>query len=296
MSTRHDDGLSLLLLALAGVATSGCAEGAGSVEVAIDGEQAAEIGYPAGDIAFADGWSMTFDHLFVAVEGFSLADAATSVPLEAPSTLVDLTGGEQIVWSFPSVPAQRWPNVGYDIAPPTSATRRLGEVAQSDLDAMIAAGASFRMMGTASHPTQGSFTLDLVLPLRIETHHCQSGRDGTDGLVVPASARYVTQITTHLDHLFFDSARAEEPALRFDAWAAVAGDDRVITLDDLETQQLADLHDASGEPLLDDAGAPVIYEPPSTGLPRQTLGAFVIAQAITIGHFEGEGHCEYVAR
>jgi hypothetical protein len=283
----------LFLGATVALSIHGCAQATGTVVVGVSGEEAATMGYPAGEIAFADGWSVTFEHLFVVVDGFEIADATAIFPTETPSTLVDLAEGDQTVWTLTSIPAQRWSQVGYRIDHPSTATRRLGAVTQADLDEMIASDVSFRVIGTATHPMHGSFDIDLALPMAAHMEGCVSGRDGTDGLVVPASGTHETQMTIHLDHLFFDSARAEEPNLRFDAWAAAAGDDRVVTYADLATQSLADLRGLDGEPLVDGEGNLVVYEPPSSGLPMQTLAAFVLAEAFTVGHFEGEGHCDY---
>lgn len=284
-----------LLLSLSGACALalGCAAETGSLRVDISGEDIATMGLPVGDIAFADGWSLTFEHVFVVVEDFQIDDGSAAFPLEAPSTIVDLHAGDQTVWSYTGVPAQRWSRVGYRIARATAGTRRLGDVSAADLDAMVAANASLRLVGTATHPTHGSFALDLALPVSSHLERCESGADATDGFVVPNSGTHQSQMTIHLDHLFFDSARAEEPSLRFEAWAAVAGDDDVITYADLAGQHLADLRGIDGGPLLDDAAAPVVYEPPSTGLPAQTLAAFVFAQSLGVGHFEGEGHCDY---
>lgn len=274
---------------------AGCSGATGTLVVEASGEEAATVGYPAGEIAFADGWSLTFEQILVSVDGLSLVQGDQRPALEAESTVIDLTDGDQVVWTLPALPAQRWSDVGYAIAVPTTASRRLGAVTESDVAAMIAAGASFRMLGTATHPTHGRYEVDLALPLRVRMTGCVSGRDGTDGIVIPASGTHTSQLTLHLDHLFFDSARAEEPSLRFEAWAAAAGADRIVTLDELAAQSLADLRGLDGMPLDDEAGAPIVYEPPSTGLPEPTLEAFVLAEALTIGHFEGEGHCDYAA-
>lgn len=275
------------------VGIGGCPAASGTVEVEISGEEAATMGFPVGDIAFVDGWSVSFEHVLIVVEDFGLSDGTTSVPLDAPSTLVDLAAGDQLVWTHAGVPAQRWSDVSWHIARPTAATRLLGAVTAADRDAMVAAGVSFRIVGTATHPTHGAVAIDLALPMAAHMEGCVSGRDETDGIVVPASGTHRTQLTIHLDHLFFDSARADEPNLRFDAWAAAAGADGTVTYEDLATQMLADLRGLDGMPLLDGMGNPVAYEPPASGLPMQTLAAFVLAEAFTVGHFEGEGHCDY---
>lgn len=282
------------MLGGAGAITAGCGgEATGTLEVEVSGEEAPVVGYPAGDVAFADGWTLQFEHIFVAVEGFALSDGSRSQSLEAESTVVDLTDGDQLVWTFPGIPAQRWSNVEYVITEPTASSRRLGGVTESDVMGLVSAGASLRMIGTAMHATHGSYDFDVAIPMSAHSEGCISGRDETAGLVVPTNGTYRTQMTLHLDHLFFDSARAEEPNLRFEAWAAVAGADREITYGDLASQSLADLVGIDGMPLLDEEGMPIAYEPPSSGLAMPTLQAFVLAEAFTIGHFEGEGHCDY---
>lgn len=272
---------------------AGCAQSTGSLSVEISGEDIATMGLPVGDIAFADGWSVSVEHVYIVVEAFEISDGTTTFPLDTPSTLIDLHAGDQTVWTFSSVPAQRWSQVGYRIARPTAATRRLGDVAPSALDEMVAAGVSLRLLGTATHATHGDIDIDLGLPMAAHMEQCESGADSTDGFVIPASGAHETQMTIHLDHLFFDSARSEEPNLRFEAWAAAAGADGTVTYADLATQDLADLTGIDGMPLVDEEDMPIAYEPPSTGLPMQNLQAYVFAQALGVGHFEGEGHCDY---
>lgn len=278
---------------LTSLAASGCAQATGTLAVEISGEDIATMGLPVGDIAFADGWSIAVEHVFIVVEDFEISDGTTTFPIDTPSTLIDLHAGDQRVWTLSSVPAQRWSQVGYHIARPTAATARLGDVTQADLDAMVAAGVSLRFIGTATHATHGSIEIDLGLPMAAHMERCESGVDGTDGFVIPPSGTHETQMTIHLDHLFFDSARSEEPNLRFEAMAAAAGADRTLTYADLATQSLADLRGLDGMPLLDEEGMPIAYEPPSSGLPMQNLQAYVFSQALGVGHFEGEGHCDY---
>ncbi len=284
--------LSITLALLAPLA-SGCPEPTGSLRVDANGEAIATMGLPIDGIAFEDGWSVSFEHVLASVQNFSIADGSGAFPLEAPSSLVDLHEGPRTIWQYASVPARRWPEVGYELAPPTAATRLLGGVTEAQRDAMIASGASLHVLGTASHPTHGSYQIDLALPLDVHAEHCESGADGTAGIVVPTSGTRVSEMTIHLDHLFLQSARAEASVLRFDAWAAAAGPDRVVTLERLARQELADLRGIDGGPLVDAEGNPVVYEPPSSGLPEQNLAALVVALADTVGHFEGEGHCDY---
>lgn len=84
----------------------------------------------------------------------------------------------------------------------------------------------------------------------------------------------IFQITIHADHLFYDSLVAEEPQLLFQALAdADADDDGAITEVELSAA---------------DVGA---YDPGSDG-DADNLWTFLVAQTRTLGHADGEGHCE----
>lgn len=92
--------------------------------------------------------------------------------------------------------------------------------------------------------------------------HTEVPRDGVGEL----------QITVHADHLFYDSIVAEEPALRFDPIAAAdTDDDGVVTMAELAAT---------------DIGA---YDPGNLAI--DDLWSFLAAQAQTMGHVDGEGHC-----
>lgn len=81
------------------------------------------------------------------------------------------------------------------------------------------------------------------------------------------------QITVHADHLFYDSLVSEEPELLFGPLAdADENDDGEITEEELSNT---------------DIGA---YDPGSEG-DMDDLWSFLKAQAKTLGHVDGEGHC-----
>lgn len=89
---------------------------------------------------------------------------------------------------------------------------------------------------------------------------------------VPRDGVGELQITVHADHLFYDSLVSEEPTLRFDPIAAADADgDGQVTMDELA---------------ITDIGA---YDPGN--LPIDDLWSFLAAQAQTMGHVDGEGHC-----
>jgi hypothetical protein len=49
-----------------------------------------------------------------------------------------------------------------------------------------------------------------------------------------------------------------------------------------------------GMPIVDGEGNPVVYDPGPLVLSERNLRGYVKAAATTVGHFNGEGHCDYV--
>jgi len=283
----------VFVFVLAGCGSQG---GSGTLAMAASGESAAVDGYPsATGVAFADGWSLDVDFVLMSVSAFYVAHGGARVALpDADPVILDLHDALlQDVWTFSGVPARRYEDVGYQIAPPTSGARRIGTITQEQIDTMTAGGIAYWLHGTAHHPDHHDVTLDLRIPMHTSMSHCVNAMDMTDGLVVTPNGTAELQLTFHLDHVFFDSIVAAEPAIRFEAYAAAAGDDFVVTLDELASQPLANLHDVDGSPLMED-GVQLFYDPGSTPLAVQDLRSFVYHQATTVGHFNGEGHCSYV--
>ena len=90
---------------------------------------------------------------------------------------------------------------------------------------------------------------------------------------VTTSAPGVFQVTVHADHLFYDSLVSEEPELRFDALAAADTDeDNEITEAELAAAGVGS-YDVGNEDIDD-------------------LWSWLLAQSRTLGHVDGEGHCD----
>ena len=107
---------------------------------------------------------------------------------------------------------------------------------------MIAGHIAYWLHGTAHHPDHHDVVLDLQIPMRTAMTKCTNAMDMTEGLVVTPNGMSNLQLTFHLDHVFFDSIVSPEPDLRFEAYAAAAGSDFIVTFDELASQPLADLH------------------------------------------------------
>jgi hypothetical protein len=261
----------------------------GAVRLFVSGELAAETGYPTpgpDPIAFVDGWSMDFDHVLVGVETIRLGQGE----LARPPLVADLHLGPAELFTEAALPSGRL-EVGYTLAVPGPSSVEVGVVDPAVRARMESAGASLLLAGRARHPVHGAYTFELAVSRPIIAESCEQA-DGTLGLVVPDNGATEAELTVHLDHLFFDSGTAEAPSLRFEAWAAAAGDDRHVTLDELAAQPLADLVGIDGMPLRDEDGL-VAYVPPATGASITTLREHVLALAASSPHWMGEGHCRY---
>lgn len=91
---------------------------------------------------------------------------------------------------------------------------------------------------------------------------------------VKAAGSATFQVTVHADHLLFDSIVASDPAVLFGPLAAAdRDDDGEITQQELEQTDVGD------------------YDPGSEG-GIEDLWAYLMALSRTVGHVNGEGHCE----
>jgi hypothetical protein len=236
----------------------------------LSGEEAAQTGFPVPgvpELQFADGWSVQFDKYLVGLGNVRVAGADGEQALRDGETVVaDLTAGEQEIFRFDGLGARRWERFGYDIVAPGADTRVMGGVEDADVQRMADGGFNYWIEGTA---TKGAETVQFAWGLAAPTRNddCINSADDSRGVVVRNNATAAYQITLHLDHLFYDRLGAHEGVqMRFEAIAAVAGDDGSIAWDELAAQRLASLEDAAGAPLRDEEGALLVYDPESVPL------------------------------
>jgi hypothetical protein len=96
------------------------------------------------------------------------------------------------------------------------------------------------------------------------------------GLTLPAGGAGTTQLTIHGDHLFYDGLENEDAEVRGELFVASdADDDGAVTLDELSAVPLA----------------PTGYQVGQYG-DVVDLGGFVRHLSQTLGHVDGEGHCQ----
>lgn len=116
---------------------------------------------------------------------------------------------------------------------------------------------------------EDTFTFDWVLDAPTSYDHCDTETR------VTTDEPGVFQVTVHADHLFYDSLVSEEPELRFDAFAeADTSGDGEITEAELAAAGVGS-YDVGNEDI-------------------DNLWDWLEAHARTLGHVDGEGHCDAV--
>ncbi len=264
-----------------------CGPGAeGSVRFSVWAEERVERGYPA--TLLADRWAITFERYLV-----SLGEATLSRDgevLTSPRRVVaNLQRGRQPTHAFEGVPAGRW-NVGFVVEPPGDAAE-VGEGATgADVARMRAEGWSYLLEGRATKTGVGTFSFSVGFPLRVRGVECTNGVDGTLGLIVGEGRETDAELTVHAEHMLYDRLGTHRDVqLRFDAWAFEATADAPITREALQRQSLLSLRGRGGGALVDEAGAPVVYEPGSYAV--DTLDDFVLQSLRDQVHLNGGGLC-----
>ncbi|MEZ4382797.1 MAG: hypothetical protein R3A79_15785 [Nannocystaceae bacterium] len=237
--------------------------GEGTFEARIYGEEFIEDGIPA-DV-FVDGWAVTYDKFLVVVGDLTLLDGEASIPGWHVVDLANKTMGAGQSLGEATIGAQTIDHFGYRIAPNDDAASTLVTAADVDLirgHAIYVEGAATR--GGEVITFAWAFDSDtLYSPCEIDTELAADGE---------ASA----QITIHADHLFYDDLDSSTPNVAFDLIAASdANADGAVTQEELAAVDIT---------------AEARYQVGSHDI--KDLWSFIAYQATTVGHINGEGHCE----
>lgn len=246
-----------------------CSEEQGDLSVQIYGEEFIETGIPS-DV-FVDGWAIEFDSFLISVGEVTVAGVGSDPALEETQFKVfDLTtdsGGVGYMVAAGSVPGGSYDQTSYMVA--SSSDLVAGNASEADVARMKDGGFSVYLAGSA---TKGDEAKSFAWGFTTRTHYhaCESNA------VVKATAPASVQLTIHGDHLFLDDLFSETPSVRFDlvAGADVNGDGD-ITQAELEAVDLRPLQN---------------YQVGSTGI--TDLWHFIEHLTSTLGHIDGEGHCE----
>ena len=242
-----------------------CPRDPGDTELRVSayGEEFIEDRIPA-DV-LVDGWEIDFSRFLVAISEVE----ADGVPLEG-AFVVDLTqssGGEGHELGTVTLPAEGSPALGFRVAPTSQATPV--SATDDDVATLVDAGASFWVEGTAS---KGGQTVSFAWAFTTDTRYVEC--HSTAALAEGQGAK--SQLTFHADHLFYDDLDSETPNVAFDLVASADTDaDGEVT--EAELRAL----DISGQSR---------YQVGSRDV--TDMWSFIEVQTGTVGHIDGEGHCE----
>jgi hypothetical protein len=287
---------ALAAFAVIACSTDPMAKGKGSEQLTTWGEDFIEEGIPAdpnGEDGFVDGWSLKYDKFLVVFHDVTVGDAAGNVVarMDKPRLVDNVKSGVKELTTFPELEAKAYTQVGYAIKPAVADAVVVGGADPADLRRMVRDGLSIYVEGRATKPdpkdAARTLTRTFHWGFKTQTRYkdCHSAPENgvsTEGVVVTSGQTDVSELTTHGDHLFYDSLQsgdnAKKTLLRFDEKAAAddapGGDgDGDVTLEELCRANID----------------PAVYN--TSGLPGATIGDFVISLARTVGHFRGEGEC-----
>lgn len=254
-----------------------CTEGSGTITSTVYGEEFIEDGIPA-DV-FADGWSVQFDRFLISIGDPKAKAGEGGREVGDPGMyIVDLaeaSDGEGYELATYDAPGGTYDHYGYRIAP--SADAIAVNASAADAAAMKQAGYSIWVRGAA---TRGSVTktFDWGFKLKLTHAHCEAS-EKVDGNAI------TLQSTIHADHLFYDDAVSDEPDVAFqliaDADGRAGAADGKVTLDELAATDIRSQTRYQVGSNRDAQGATIA-----------NLRQYVELQATTVGHINGEGHCE----
>ena len=280
---------SILLLALSGALGCGsdsAGSSPGTVSLSIWGEDYIADRIPplmGNTVGFENGWTVRYTRFLVNVGDFTVAASdGTAGGALAPMRVYDLktTATPFAIGRLSGVPSRRMDRVSYRVGPATAASTA-GNATADDVTLMKTGGYSVYVEGEgarmgATVRFRWGFTQD------VHYESC-TGPDRSAGLAVPSGGNVDAQITIHGDHFFYDDLQSDTARLRFDAIAAsdvapAGNGDGTVTLDELARVDLTTLPSSQ-------------YGGGDMGRVR-SLRDFITTISATIGHFDGEGHCQ----
>ncbi|MEM9460920.1 MAG: hypothetical protein AAGF11_42545 [Myxococcota bacterium] len=247
------------------VSAAACDAEPGSADLRISayGEDFVEDRIPAAEVI--DGWEIEFERLLIAISSVE----ANGVALDG-AFVVDLTrpsDGEGHALGVVTLPADDHPDLSFEVAPVDAAQAISADA--TDLEWMVERGLSVYAQG---HATRGDATLRFSWGFATRTRY-----EECHGLAeLESDPEPSTRLTMHADHLFYDDLDSEEPNVAFDLVAAADtnGDGNI------EPDELRAL-DITGQARYQVGGREIT-----------DLWGFIEAQTTTLGHIDGEGHCE----
>lgn len=264
--------LGLWSVVLLGVSLVACGPGEGKLTMLVWGEAFIEDKIPASEVE--DGWEIVFSKFLIVVGNVEMATATGAKgPSVADMKVFNLREKGEQTLSTISISAGTWDRLAYSVSPANAQTQA-GNATADDTKMMKDMGYSIYLEGTATKDAQKK---SFAWGFKTDTRYtgCKSER-----AVVQAGATAKTQMTIHADHFFYDDLESADAKVRFTAIADADKDgDGKVTMEELAAVNGAAFAGLS-----------------NYGVGRfsevKDLRAFVEHLSRTLGHIDGEGHCD----
>ncbi|WP_437673104.1 hypothetical protein [Sorangium sp. So ce131] len=287
------------LALVAGCGDGGAASETGTVQVFVEPEDTIPEGLEpgTGEENIADGWKVTYEQFLVTVGNVRAGRTDADETLGDPSVFVlDLKNApatRYVIAEFQDVSAVRWNHFGFDLPNARAGVKTLPPTKEDDVAMMVENGYSLFFAGVIekaggeSCPPPG----DTCVPAEqvrfrwgfsagTSFDDCAT-EDGLTGFSVPTSGTVAVKPTIHGDHWFFDNiTTGVELTKRYAQYVADCD------LDGDGETTIEELRQVSATDVFGDE-----YNITVPGDPIETAYDYVVAQARTLGDFQGDGEC-----
>ncbi|CAN5925580.1 hypothetical protein BH11MYX4_BH11MYX4_06380 [soil metagenome] len=256
-----------------------------------------------GGVVTADGWSVSFERVLVAIGGVRLGDSCLTYTEPDYDRVLDVTTKAQQKLSITYAVGTR--SFGFRVMPPSTDALLGDGVTEDDKTLLRTPGADAYVerggiaYSIAGHATRGAVTkrFQLLFRPRVRYQNCVLVPDGGDPVDLPSASSLVYDIRIEAEAVLREDLDAAA-ALRFEPFAnADTNGDGQITLDELRAVPIATVRDGgafeAGTYDVDDAGVlrqgrPIVIE---------TFGDYVYEVLIpSIPRFKESGTCRPAVR
>lgn len=241
--------------------------GEGTLSLELYGEDFIEQGIPSAE--FADGYSVHFETFLINLGEVDVTFENGTTAFEAQQMRIwDLTSPGPVEVAQGISESGMIESARYKIAPADEASIA-GNVSDEERELMVQRGLSIYVEGTA---TRENTTKSFRWGFMTDTAYgpCAISEEMADEKTLKV------EITIHGDHLYYDDAISEDPGLRFHDIALADSDgDGYVSQDELVGYDISGLEHY-------DVG----------NLDIDNLWDFLSHMTTTLGHLNGEGHCD----
>jgi hypothetical protein len=291
---NHARSIAAGILALSALPlVSGCGDDTGAstdtgrAQIFVEPEDTIPSGLAAGtgEEDIQDGWTVTYGRFLVTIGNFRASRSDATETLSSPDIYVlDLKSapaGGYVIAELDDVSAVRWDRFGFDLPNAKASAKVLAPTSESDRALLVENGWSIYFEGKIEKEGVAK-TFKWGLPAGTSFDDCAT-EDGAPGFAVPSGGAVQVKPTIHGDHWFFSNITAgAEITKRYAQYIADADADMngETTIEELKALKAAAAFPSDKYNLAGALGGPVT-----------TAYDFVLAQARTLGDYQGEGEC-----